>query len=80
MKKITGLLIVLGMVAVPTFAQKVTIDYAHDFDFKAVKTFQYVDTKESNSGDSLMADRIVGMIKKELKQYVLNVALFYKKI
>ena len=25
-------------------AQKVTIDYAHDFDFKGLKTFQYVDT------------------------------------
>ena len=66
MKKITGLLIVLGMVAVPTFAQKVTIDYAHDFDFKAVKTFQYVDTKESNAKNQMMADRIKDGIIEQL--------------
>ena len=68
MKKITGLLIVLGMVAVPTFAQKVTIDYAHDFDFKAVKTFQYVDTKESNAKNQMMADRIKDGIIKQLTE------------
>lgn len=68
MKKVTGLLIVLGMVAVPSFAQKVTIDYAHDFDFKAVKTFQYVDTKESNAKNQMMADRIKDGIIKQLTE------------
>jgi hypothetical protein len=47
-------------------AQKVTIDYAHDFDFDAVKTFQYVDTAESNAKNQLMADRVTSMLKKQL--------------
>ena len=68
MRKLLGFVIVLGLAASPALAQKVTIDYAHDFDFGSVKTFQYVDTKESNSGDQLMADRIVNMIKTELKE------------
>lgn len=66
MKKVTGLLIVLGMVAVPSFAQKVTIDYAHDFDFEAAKTFQYVDTKDSNAKNQMMADRIKDGIIEQL--------------
>jgi flagellin-like hook-associated protein FlgL len=49
-------------------AQKVTIDYAHDFDFKAVKTFQYIDTKDSNIKNQLMADRITTMFKKVLAE------------
>jgi hypothetical protein len=60
MKKVVGLLIVLGMVAVPSFAQKVTIDYAHDFDFEAAKTFQYVDTKESNAQNEMMGRTATG--------------------
>ena len=35
MKTTVVLLIVLGAIAMPTYAQKVTIDYAHDFDFEA---------------------------------------------
>ena len=68
MKKVLGLVIVLGLAATPAMAQKVTIDYAHDFDFKAVKTFQYVDTKDSNIKNQLMADRITTMFKKELAE------------
>jgi hypothetical protein len=68
MKKSLGLLIVLGLAASPALAQKVTIDYAHDFDFSAVKTFQYVDTKESNAKNPLMAERIEAAIKRELKE------------
>jgi hypothetical protein len=68
MRKLLGFVIVFGLAASPALAQTVTIDYAHDFGFGSVKTFQYVDTKESNSGDQLMADRIVNMIKKELKE------------
>jgi hypothetical protein len=49
-------------------AQKVTIDYAHDFDFSTIKTFQYVDTPDTNVKNELMGDRIVSMIKKELKE------------
>ena len=68
MKKVLGLVIVLGLAATPAMAQKVTIDYAHDFDFKAVKTFQYIDTKDSNIKNQLMADRITTMFKKELAE------------
>ena len=68
MKKVLGLVIVLGLAATPAMAQKVTIDYAHDFDFKAVKTFQYIDTKDSNIKNQLMADRITTMFKKVLAE------------
>jgi len=68
MKKALGLVFVLALAATPALAQKVTVDYAHDFDFSGVKTFQYVDTRESNSKNELMAGRIVEMIKKELRE------------
>jgi len=68
MKKALGILIVLGLAAVPASAQKVTIDYAHDFDFSAVKTFQYVETEESNAANPMMHDRIKAKIIKEMKE------------
>jgi hypothetical protein len=68
MKKVLGLVFVLALAATPALAQKVTVDYAHDFDFSGVKTFQYVDTEESNSKNELMASRIEGLIKKELRE------------
>ena len=68
MKKLTGLVVVLGLAATPAFAQKVVLDYAHEFDFQPVKTFQYVDTKDTNINDSLMADRVVSAIKKTLRE------------
>jgi len=68
MKKVLGIIITVALVATPAMAQKVTIDYAHDFDFEAVKTFQYVDTKDSNLKNELMAGRIVEMIKKEMRE------------
>jgi len=68
MKKIFGLLIVLGMAAMPAFAQKVTIDYAKGFDFKATKTFQYVETKESNASNEMMDGRVKDAIVKELTE------------
>ena len=40
MRKILGMLVVLAFAAAPAFAQKITIDYAHEFDFSKVKTFQ----------------------------------------
>ena len=58
----------MALIATPAMAQKVTVDYAHDFDFSGVKTFQYVDTQESNAKNELMAGRIVEMIKKELRE------------
>ena len=53
MRRALGVLIVMGLFAAPAFAQKVNIDYAHDFDFDAVKTFAYHATEESNSKDPL---------------------------
>jgi len=66
------LLVGLALTATPAFAQKVVLDYAHEFDFKSARTFQYVDTKETNIRDSLMADRVVNAIKKELNTHGLR--------
>jgi hypothetical protein len=66
MKKYIGMLIVLGLAASPALAQKVTIDYAHDFDFKAVKTFQYVETEESNAPNELTDGRMRDAIIRQL--------------
>ena len=69
MKKTLGLIFVLALAATPAMAQKVTIDYAHDFDFEAAKTFQYVDTPDSNiQGNEIMHTRVRDMIIKELKE------------
>jgi hypothetical protein len=69
MKKILGIVFALALVATPALAQKVNIDYAHDYDFGSVKTFQYVDTQESNvQGNQMMADRVTSMIKQELRE------------
>lgn len=66
MKKMLFLLIALAVVATPSMAQKVTIDYAHDFDFNQVKTFTYVDTNDTNSGNDLTDQRIKGKIIEKL--------------
>jgi hypothetical protein len=69
MKKALGFIFVVALVATPAMAQKVTIDYAHDFDFGSIKTFQYVDTEDSNvKGNQMMADRVASMIMKELRE------------
>jgi hypothetical protein len=68
MRKALGLMFVVALFATPAMAQKITIDYAHDFDFKGIKTYQYVDTKESNVKNQLMADRVTAMLKKELAE------------
>jgi hypothetical protein len=68
MKKILGIATVVLLLALPAAAQKVNIDYAHDFDFSGVKTFQYVDTEESNAKSDLMDQRIAGAIKRELTE------------
>ena len=68
MKKIFGLLLVLAVVAGPSIAQKITIDYAHDFDFEPVKTFTYVETKDSNVGNDLTDNRLRDAIIRELTE------------
>ena len=67
MKKTLGLLVVLALVAIPSTAQKITIDYAHDFDFSQVKTFTYVETKDTDLADSLTDTRMENAILRELK-------------
>ena len=68
MKRALGLIFVLALAATPAMAQKVTVDYAHDFDFSGAKTFQYVETKNSDVKNQLMADRVTTMFKKELTE------------
>ena len=66
MKKVSLLLAVMTVISTPAKAQKITIDYAHDFDFSSVESYQYVDTKESNTSDQLIYDRIKHGIIREL--------------
>ena len=68
MKKILGLIFMTTLVATPAMAQKVTIDYAHDYDFGSIKTFQYVDTADTNPKNEIMANRVIDMIKQELTE------------
>ena len=67
-KRLLGLVFVLGLVATPAMAQKITIDYAHDFDFSSVDTYQYVVTEESNMENSLMSGRVVGYLRQALRE------------
>ena len=68
MKRLPALFLVLAMVAVPSIAQKVTIDYAHDFDFDPVKTFAYIAPTDSGARDQLSDNRLRSAIIKELKE------------
>jgi len=56
----------LLLVAAPAFAQKITIDYAKEFDFGKVKTFTYVATDDTKAPDPLMDGRIKEAIVNEL--------------
>ena len=68
MKKTLILAALVALIAAPTLAQKVNIDYAKDFDFDSAKTFQYVDTKDSNvQGNEIMANRVASMIRQQLR-------------
>lgn len=67
MKQMFGILILVGLLATPTLAQKVTIDYAHEYDFDSVKTFTYTETKDTNAPDGLTDGRIVDAIVGALK-------------
>jgi len=61
-----ALMIGLLLLAAPAFAQKITIDYAHDFDFEKIKTFQYVQSKDGTSKDPLMDGRLKDAVIGEL--------------
>lgn len=58
MKRTLCGLVVLASLAVPAYAQKITLDYASDFDFAKVRTFEYVDPKGNAAKDDLMDRRI----------------------
>lgn len=68
MKKLIG---IVGMtcllLATPAMAASITLDYARDFDFSKVKTFQYVETDKTKPANAMMADRIVALLKEKLK-------------
>lgn len=66
MKRMLLLVVALAVVATPSIAQKITIDYAHDFDFSGVKTFTYVDTGDTNATSDLTNDRIKNAIIEQL--------------
>ncbi len=69
MKKSLMLAALVLWIAVPGLAQKVNIDYAHEYDFSTVKSFQYVETPDSNiKSNQMMADRVAAMIRKELRE------------
>ena len=67
MRNALGIALVALLVAVPAAAQKVSIDFAHDYDFGGIKTFEYVESDDATSPDPLMDQRIVGAIKDRLK-------------
>jgi hypothetical protein len=60
------MMMVVTLMAAPAMAQKITIDYAHDFDFPSVTTYTYVDTAESNAKNPLMASRVTAKLKEAL--------------
>ena len=68
MKKTLGLVFALALVIGCSSVKNANIDYAHDFDFSKVETFQYIDIEETNSANQLMHDRIVGLIVKEMTE------------
>jgi hypothetical protein len=68
MRKALGLAAIALLCAMPAAAQKISIDYSHDYDFDSVKTFQYVDAEDATAPNPLMHDRIVDAIKRELKE------------
>jgi Domain of unknown function (DUF4136) len=72
--KAVNLFVVLALTSTPALAQKITIDYAHEFDFSVVETFEYVRTPETNAPDELTDNRIKNAIIRELFEGGLNSA------
>jgi hypothetical protein len=68
MRKLFVMLFAIGCFTAPAFAQKITIDYAKEFDFGKVKTFTYNPTDDTNSKDPLMDGRIKDAIISQLKE------------
>jgi len=67
MKRMTIMAVLILLTATSGSAQKVNVDCARDFDFESVAAFQYVVNDESAIRDNtMMAERVVNLIKKEL--------------
>ena len=62
MRRMLLSMIVLAVVATPCVAQKITIDYAHDFDFSQVKSFTYVETQDTDLQNTLADSRLESAI------------------
>ena len=68
MKKFLAAVFVLAVGATASMAQKITIDYAHDYDFSSVETYQYIETEDTNPPDELTGNRIKNAIIRELSE------------
>lgn len=66
MRKALGIAAVALLIAMPAAAQKVSIDYAHDYDFDSVRTFQYVGLDDADHPNPLMDQRIADAIRQKL--------------
>jgi hypothetical protein len=67
MKRALGIAAVVLLLALPAAAQKVSIDYAHDYDFNSIKSFEYVESDGDIAPNPLMHQRIVDAITAKLK-------------
>ena len=68
--KFRGFIVLVAMlVAGPTFAQKIYIDYDRDYDGSGIKTFAWVKTVDTSikKTDPMLHDRIVGAIEERIK-------------
>lgn len=74
MNKTAPLLLAVIAVSIPAAAQKITMEYAHEFDFSSVETFRYVRTAETDAPDNLSDNRIKNTIIRELFEGGLNSA------
>ena len=57
MNRMFALAAALCLLAAPSFAQKVTVDWDKDFDFDSINTYQWVEPKEAPA-NPLMQQRI----------------------
>jgi len=65
--RLLPMIVISALAMTPAFAQKVTIDYAHDFDFKTVKTFGFVFSPSGKTGNDLMDEYIKDAIVEKLE-------------
>ena len=66
MRNMLRALFVILVASTPALAQKVTIDYAHDFDFSSVETYAVTSGPGGDPGGQLTDDRTRHAIIREL--------------